>query len=268
MAVDSYGCYGPHGRGASCICTSRRHAETIALVYDKFTTTHRVGFIVRVSRPTAANKPMDRPLQQHLQAGVGSCNDVLAVMVVVVGGAWPAAKTSVASRALKANREKEINITNFNSTTTTPSFRPSNSPSLPHPTNSPSPTSSLPSSSAWFRDSEAFQIPIPHPQLDLHPRLAPSSSTSSVPMAVRPDLLSSSPDQRQQFLTFPMQQPTPQQRAPYNNPSYLPNGPTPNPVPGATPLLPNQGRILQAGPTKVLCIADVRGRLPPRSSIV
>ncbi|KAF9887009.1 hypothetical protein FE257_010625 [Aspergillus nanangensis] len=35
----------------------------------------------------------------------------------------------------------------------------------------------------------------------------------------------------------------------------------PGPVPGATPLLPNNGRIIQNGPTRVLCIADVRGNL-------
>ncbi|KAI1632697.1 ser/Thr protein phosphatase [Biscogniauxia mediterranea] len=56
-----------------------------------------------------------------------------------------------------------------------------------------------------------------------------------------------------------------QPRQPYN-PGYMPNGapgshPTPNPVPGATPLLPNQGRVLQTGPIRVLCIADVRGNL-------
>jgi hypothetical protein len=33
------------------------------------------------------------------------------------------------------------------------------------------------------------------------------------------------------------------------------------PIPGAAPLLPNQGRILQQGPVRVLCIADVRGHL-------
>lgn len=55
----------------------------------------------------------------------------------------------------------------------------------------------------------------------------------------------------------PFQQP----RQPYNNQGYMPNGaPVSGPVPGATPLLPNQGRILQHGPIRVLCIADVRGR--------
>ncbi|ODM17302.1 hypothetical protein SI65_06977 [Aspergillus cristatus] len=44
----------------------------------------------------------------------------------------------------------------------------------------------------------------------------------------------------------------------------LPNGaavPTPNPAPGAAPLLPNNGRIIQNGPVRILCIADVRGNL-------
>ncbi|KAL1842576.1 hypothetical protein VTK73DRAFT_3087 [Phialemonium thermophilum] len=45
---------------------------------------------------------------------------------------------------------------------------------------------------------------------------------------------------------------------------YLPNGAAPahqGPLPGAVPLLPNQGRIVQTGPIRVLCIADVRGNL-------
>ncbi|KAI1304025.1 hypothetical protein F5Y03DRAFT_180895 [Xylaria venustula] len=53
-----------------------------------------------------------------------------------------------------------------------------------------------------------------------------------------------------------------QPRQSYNNQGYLPNGaPASGPVPGATPLLPNQGRVLQHGPIRVLCIADVRGNL-------
>lgn len=58
----------------------------------------------------------------------------------------------------------------------------------------------------------------------------------------------------------PLKQPTQQPRS-FNN-GYLPNG-TPagssGPVPGAQPLLPNQGRIMQSGPTRILCVADVRG---------
>ncbi|KAI1812412.1 hypothetical protein GGS20DRAFT_558145 [Poronia punctata] len=52
-------------------------------------------------------------------------------------------------------------------------------------------------------------------------------------------------------------------RQPYNNQGFMPNGAPAGtgPVPGATPLLPNQGRILQQGPIRVLCIADVRGNL-------
>ncbi|KAL4806398.1 hypothetical protein BDV18DRAFT_152350 [Aspergillus unguis] len=51
-------------------------------------------------------------------------------------------------------------------------------------------------------------------------------------------------------------------RPPHNFPpqGYLPNG-APGPVPGAAPLLPNNGRIIQNGPTRILCIADVRGNL-------
>ncbi|KAK5011881.1 hypothetical protein LTR60_004675, partial [Cryomyces antarcticus] len=44
--------------------------------------------------------------------------------------------------------------------------------------------------------------------------------------------------------------------------AYLPNGAPPSgPASGATPLLPNQGRVVQAGSARVLCIADVRGHL-------
>ncbi|KAL9944061.1 hypothetical protein ACHAQF_005173 [Verticillium nonalfalfae] len=39
----------------------------------------------------------------------------------------------------------------------------------------------------------------------------------------------------------------------FNNPGFTPNG--------AAPLLPNQGRVIQTGPIRVLCIADVRGNL-------
>ncbi|ETN39154.1 uncharacterized protein HMPREF1541_05377 [Cyphellophora europaea CBS 101466] len=48
---------------------------------------------------------------------------------------------------------------------------------------------------------------------------------------------------------------------------YPPPGPAPymqngsGPVPGARPLLPDNGRVIQSGPTRVLCIADVRGNL-------
>ncbi|KAH8722273.1 hypothetical protein BGZ61DRAFT_202141 [Ilyonectria robusta] len=50
---------------------------------------------------------------------------------------------------------------------------------------------------------------------------------------------------------------------PYNNPGsgYLQNGASGLPPHGAAPLLPNQGRIIQTGPIRVLCIADVRGNL-------
>ena len=38
--------------------------------------------------------------------------------------------------------------------------------------------------------------------------------------------------------------------------SYLANG---GPTPGAQALLPNNGRVIQSGATRVLCLADVRG---------
>ncbi|CAA9966142.1 Ser/Thr protein phosphatase family protein [Pyrenophora teres f. maculata] len=56
----------------------------------------------------------------------------------------------------------------------------------------------------------------------------------------------------------------PNQPRPYPG-SYLPNGGAPGgpsgPAPGAVPLLPNQGRVIQQGSVRVLCIADVRGNL-------
>ncbi|KAK2736908.1 hypothetical protein FQN57_000511 [Myotisia sp. PD_48] len=48
----------------------------------------------------------------------------------------------------------------------------------------------------------------------------------------------------------------------FNNPAYnLSNGATTGPAPGATPLLPNNGRVIQSGAVRILCIADVRGNL-------
>lgn len=71
-------------------------------------------------------------------------------------------------------------------------------------------------------------------------------------------------------LTDPLQQ-APNQPRPYPG-NYLPNGGTPTPsgpAPGAVPLLPNQGRVIQQGSIRVLCIADVRGErsrhVPPHA---
>ncbi|CAG8959000.1 hypothetical protein HYFRA_00012159 [Hymenoscyphus fraxineus] len=50
----------------------------------------------------------------------------------------------------------------------------------------------------------------------------------------------------------------------FNPPAYLPNGAAgghPGLPPGAAPLLPNNGRIIQQGGVRVLCVADVRGNL-------
>lgn len=52
----------------------------------------------------------------------------------------------------------------------------------------------------------------------------------------------------------------PCQPRPYSNQGYLQNGGTALPT-GAAPLLPNQGRVIQTGPIRVLCIADVRGTI-------
>ncbi|EXJ90754.1 hypothetical protein A1O1_03858 [Capronia coronata CBS 617.96] len=62
---------------------------------------------------------------------------------------------------------------------------------------------------------------------------------------------------RQITLPLTYQQPRPQ----FPSQGYLPNGTAPAPAPGAQALLPNNGRIIQSGPVRVLCIADVRGNL-------
>lgn len=55
------------------------------------------------------------------------------------------------------------------------------------------------------------------------------------------------------LMPFGLKQPP---RPPFpGQPGYLANG-----TPGATPLLPNNGRVLQSGPTRILCVADVRGK--------
>lgn len=59
----------------------------------------------------------------------------------------------------------------------------------------------------------------------------------------------------------------------YNNPGgYMANGaggPPPTvPAPGAVPLLPNQGRVLDTGSIRILCVADVRGKLWSTASIL
>jgi hypothetical protein len=57
-----------------------------------------------------------------------------------------------------------------------------------------------------------------------------------------------------------LSQQAPNQPRPYPGNNYHSNGTAPSgPVPGAVPLLPNQGRVIQQGSVRVLCIADVRG---------
>jgi hypothetical protein len=48
-------------------------------------------------------------------------------------------------------------------------------------------------------------------------------------------------------------------RVPYSQVAYMPNGAPSGPSSGAASLLANQGRVIQQGPVRVLCIADVRG---------
>jgi hypothetical protein len=49
-------------------------------------------------------------------------------------------------------------------------------------------------------------------------------------------------------------------------PNGAPGVPT-VPPPGAAPLLPNQGRVIQQGAVRVLCIADVRGLSPELNTL-
>jgi len=60
-------------------------------------------------------------------------------------------------------------------------------------------------------------------------------------------------------VAIPLTCDAPQPRPQYPNQGYLANGTTAGPAPGAQPLLPNNGRVIQSGPVRVLCIADVRG---------
>ena len=54
--------------------------------------------------------------------------------------------------------------------------------------------------------------------------------------------------------------PRPYAQAAYSLPNGAPGAPSNVPPPGAAPLLPNQGRVIQQGSIRVLCIADVRGK--------
>lgn len=56
-------------------------------------------------------------------------------------------------------------------------------------------------------------------------------------------------------LTF-LNQPRPHT---FNNQGYLSNGASTGPTPGSAALLPNNGRVVQTGGVRVLCVADVRG---------
>ena len=84
------------------------------------------------------------------------------------------------------------------------------------------------------------------------------SMASVCPAPAHPVALRS-PSYPTHMLTDCLQQ-APNQPRPYSG-NYLPNGGGPSgPVPGAVPLDPNRGRVIQQGSVRVLCIADVRGR--------
>ncbi|KAI5298675.1 hypothetical protein KEM56_003858, partial [Ascosphaera pollenicola] len=59
--------------------------------------------------------------------------------------------------------------------------------------------------------------------------------------------------------------PAPTTPAAVHHAAHAPPLPTASPIPippgGVQPLLPNQGRVIQTGPVRVLCVADVRGNL-------
>ena len=52
-----------------------------------------------------------------------------------------------------------------------------------------------------------------------------------------------------------------QPRPQFPNQGYLPNGNVTGPTPNAQSSLPTNGRVIQSGSTRVLCVADVRGML-------
>jgi hypothetical protein len=93
--------------------------------------------------------------------------------------------------------------------------------------------------------AQGFTVAVP-------PRKGPAARSELVP-AVPALLKPSGP----RLMNVPQQRPHS-----YNNQPYLPNGAAAGhsgPHPGAAPLLPNNGRIIQTGGVRVLCIADVRG---------
>ena len=89
---------------------------------------------------------------------------------------------------------------------------------------------------------------------------------ASVRLAIAAPTPASASQQHVTLKTNTIQQ-APNQPRPYPG-NYLPNGGAPGgpsgPAPGAVPLLPNQGRVIQQGSVRVLCIADVRGEHFPR----
>jgi hypothetical protein len=108
---------------------------------------------------------------------------------------------------------------------------------------------------------------IPHSTSRVQPsRLYTSPGHISRPLRLRLHGFSTSGNCRTDLTTCDIDtdllQQAPNQPRPYPG-NYLPNGGAPGgpsgPAPGAVPLLPNQGRVIQQGSVRVLCIADVRG---------
>lgn len=111
------------------------------------------------------------------------------------------------------------------------------------------------------------EIVIPHPISAAHPsHLHTSPGHVARPLRLRLHGFSMSGNCRSSLTTCDIDtdliQQAPNQPRPYPG-NYLPNGGAPGgpsgPAPGAVPLLPNQGRVIQQGSVRVLCIADVRG---------
>jgi len=62
-----------------------------------------------------------------------------------------------------------------------------------------------------------------------------------------------------EFDTNCAQQAQNQSRVPYSQVAYMPNGAPSGPSSAAANLAASQGRVIQQGPVRLLCIADVRG---------
>lgn len=142
--------------------------------------------------------------------------------------------------------------------TTTLELHTCHPPSPQHPPQEPTGASPISFSPPLFYDTPSRRRPPPHllhePARHLRdidiPTLFRLYGFGALPPSLTP---------RARRAVTDLSQQAPNQPRPYPG-QYLPNGGAPSgPVPGAVPLLPNQGRVIQQGSIRVLCIADVRG---------